>query len=427
MASRKRRMVDETPKPNGTKAHGLGLPSASANPIASLASTENVFARGEGGDASSPGLDPVRAGVCLQKVQDLNTQFARWVRTQQEQHPSDVWLGGVSDYVSHATRLMDEFKDVVEYVKRAAAQEKTDSGAAKGDPAETSLKTRDKKSSPTETATKTKLPAQPFGSSSSLFSNFASQSSSGSASSTVTSTTMGAQAFGGFTSLFGNSQPSSYPPLFTSLSSTASLSSSSSASFFTLPLSSSTSVASGLSFPSTAKPTSPAPVVGFSFPLQAPATTTFAPIQEEEDEEAAAPSSPTKVAKAEEPGVRVLYEVDAKLFTQGGAGWNDMGQGLLSVKSYPPEAEGKTSSIRIMFRNEVGKLLLNALLYSGMKADVSKNVVTVFLASTELSGSPQPASASGGLKMYRIRMKLEAAAQEFSRVIITHAPAPSQP
>ncbi|KAJ1416080.1 Ran binding domain [Sesbania bispinosa] len=105
------------------------------------------------------------------------------------------------------------------------------------------------------------------------------------------------------------------------------------------------------------------------------------------------PSSPS-VKKSEEKGVVVVHEVKCKLYVKSTDPadkdvWKDKGMGQLSIKCKEGVSKAtKESKPTIVVRNEVGKILLNALLYPGIKTNLQKNsVVAIFHTSGNADGS----------------------------------------
>jgi len=110
-----------------------------------------------------------------------------------------------------------------------------------------------------------------------------------------------------------------------------------------------------------------------------------------DDEDLQQPSSPS-VKKTEEKGVIVVHEVKCKLYVKSTDpadkdAWKDKGTGQLSIKC----KEGVSKSTReskptVLVRNDVGRVLLNALLYPGIKTNMQKNSVVAIFHTTPDSG-----------------------------------------
>uniref|UniRef100_A0A2P2KU64 Uncharacterized protein n=1 Tax=Rhizophora mucronata TaxID=61149 RepID=A0A2P2KU64_RHIMU len=71
-----------------------------------------------------PPLDVNQAESSRQHVRALNTQFASWVQKQLKDHPDELWEDGVRDYLSHASKIMEKFSDVVNWLKANAMKER---------------------------------------------------------------------------------------------------------------------------------------------------------------------------------------------------------------------------------------------------------------------------------------------------------------
>ncbi|KAA8522338.1 hypothetical protein F0562_013301 [Nyssa sinensis] len=122
------------------------------------------------------------------------------------------------------------------------------------------------------------------------------------------------------------------------------------------------------------------------------------------------PSSPS-VKKTEEKGVIVVHEVKCKLYVKSSDpadkdAWKDKGTGQLSIKCKEGVSKGtKDSKPTILVRNDVGRVLLNALLYPGIKTNVQKNsIVAIFHTSGENDGSDNNSVVA---RTFLIRTKTE--------------------
>ncbi|CAN1186266.1 hypothetical protein LINPERHAP2_LOCUS38035 [Linum perenne] len=136
------------------------------------------------------------------------------------------------------------------------------------------------------------------------------------------------------------------------------------------------------------------------------------------------PSSPS-VKKAEEKGVVVVHEVKCKLYVKSvdpadKGTWKDKGPGQLSIKCSEGVSKGtKESNPTIIVRNDVGKVLLNALLYQGIKTNLQKNaVVAIFHVAADDSGSSDSVMA----RTFLIRTKTEDDRNKLSTAIREYAP-----
>ncbi|CAN1253603.1 hypothetical protein LINPERPRIM_LOCUS8357 [Linum perenne] len=143
----------------------------------------------------------------------------------------------------------------------------------------------------------------------------------------------------------------------------------------------------------------------------------------EDADELPKPSSPS-VKKAEEEGVVVVHEVKCKLYVKSIDGadkdtWKDKGPGKLSIKCTEGISKGtKESNPTIIVRNDVGKVLLNALLYQGIKMNLQKNaIVAIFHVAADESGSSESVAARTFLirtKTVEDRDNLAAAIREYA-------------
>ncbi|OIV92744.1 hypothetical protein TanjilG_00878 [Lupinus angustifolius] len=138
------------------------------------------------------------------------------------------------------------------------------------------------------------------------------------------------------------------------------------------------------------------------------------------------PSSPS-VKKSEEKGIVVVYEVKCKLYVKSSDpadkdAWKDKGMGQLSVKCKEGVTKAtKESKPTIIVRNEAGKILLNALLYPGIKTNLQKNsVVAIFHTSGNADGSGDNDSVVA--RTFLIRMKTEEDRNKLASTIQEYAP-----
>ncbi|KAL3818121.1 hypothetical protein ACJIZ3_004026 [Penstemon smallii] len=134
------------------------------------------------------------------------------------------------------------------------------------------------------------------------------------------------------------------------------------------------------------------------------------------------PSSPS-VKKSEEKGIHVVYEVKCKLYVKSvdpadKDAWKDKGMGQLSIKCKEGFSKGsKESKPNIVIRNDVGKVLLNALLYPGIKTNKQKNsIVAIFHTSADNDNNDSVVARTFLMKTKteEDRDKLAAAIQEYA-------------
>ncbi|CAL5356079.1 unnamed protein product [Camellia sinensis] len=249
-----------------------------------------------------PQLDMHRAELSRQHVRALNTQFASWVQTQLENHPDELWEDGVQDYLAHASNIMDQFRDVVNWLKANAVKGESFSALGCHD--------AQKKLVPESKDNQIKPFREKTG--------FA---QAGTTASFAPSWSSGV--------LFSNQTP-------------------------------------------------------FSFGSQGSALLKNDASNDEDDGDLKQPSSPS-VKKAEEKGIIVVHEVKCKLYVKSSDpadkdAWKDKGTGQLAIKCKEGVNKGtRESKPTILVRNDVGKVLLNALLYPGIKTNMQKNsIVAIF-------------------------------------------------
>ncbi|XP_076905703.1 uncharacterized protein LOC143561525 [Bidens hawaiensis] len=145
----------------------------------------------------------------------------------------------------------------------------------------------------------------------------------------------------------------------------------------------------------------------------------------EGDDEAEQSSSPS-VKKTEETGILVVHEVKCKLYikstdpTDKGS-WKDRGTGKLSIKCKEGATKGtKDSKPTVLVRNDVGRLLLNALLYSGIKTNLQKNSIVAIFHTADDNGSDNSKVVA---RTFLIRTKNEEDRDKLAAAIKEYAPA----
>ncbi|XP_024043617.1 uncharacterized protein LOC18048921 isoform X2 [Citrus clementina] len=389
-------------------------------------------------------LDMQRAESSRQHVSALNTQFASWVQTQLKNHPDELWEDGVQDYLAHASKIMEKFRDVVDWLKANTLKAGNSSAAepfAKEKKLETEIKINDVKSSQEKTFTPVTTTTSfatsgSFGllSSSSatgssgiffssaasgtsgIFSNNSASGGSGLFSSNSASGSSGlfsSNAVSGSSGLFSNNAASGSSGLFsnksTSGSSLFSSNGTSGSSLFSDNATSGSSLISNsaASWSSGAVSNSQTPVFF--------------------EDEVPQPSSPS-LKKSEEKGIIVVHEVKCKLYVKSSDPadkdtWKDRGTGQLSIKCKEGISKGtKESKPTILVRNDVGRVLLNALLYPGIKTNLQKNsIVAIFHTSGDDAGGGNNGSAAA--RTFLIRTKTEEDRNKLATAIQEYAPA----
>ncbi|KAM7257398.1 hypothetical protein ACFE04_013139 [Oxalis oulophora] len=387
-----------------------------------------------------PSLDVNRAELSRRHVTALNTQFASWVQTQLKNHPDQLWEDGLRDYLSHASNIMEKFSDVVNWLKANAAKGESPPAERKSSPEvnNNEEKTIEEKSvfAPTGTAKSFNInpsfgttsgfnvaPVSNFGPSFSTNSSFRASTtpSFGLTPSSTAAPSFGLTPVSTATTSFGLTSSSTATPTFGSTpSSNAAPSfgftpSSGSAPSFGLTPSSGATTTSGTTsvfgtVPSFGMPSNTNSNASFAASWssggvfsnnQTPAlfgNQNLAPINsnatvDEEEDEQQQPSSPS-LKKSEEKGILVVHEIKCKLYVKSSDpkdmdAWKDKGTGQLTIKCKEGVEKGtKESKPTIVVRNDVGRLLLNASLYSGIKTSKQKNsLVAIFHTSADDGGS----------------------------------------
>ncbi|RLM65014.1 uncharacterized protein C2845_PM16G16910 [Panicum miliaceum] len=293
-------------------------------------------------------LDPRRAEAASKHVRALNNQFVSWVQLQLQNHPAELWEDGIKDYLSHASEIMEKFKDVVNWLRQNQAGSKAVSSPSPQ---------KDEKTNP-PAADDSKLLVQP------------------------------------------SSDNTQKAPVMVSSSSAFQSSSSPTPNLF--------------SFPSKSQ------MPDFSGNQNASEASADA----DEDAEPEKPSSPS-VKKAEEKGIVVVHEAKCKVYVKhddATKGWKDIGVGQLSIRSKEgAEKASKESTPTIVIRNDVGKILLNALIYKGIKMNVQKNTVASIFHTSDTQ-SDESSSGAVVARTYLFRLKNEEEATKLSTAIKENAP-----
>ncbi|XP_044968484.1 uncharacterized protein LOC123428349 [Hordeum vulgare subsp. vulgare] len=373
-------------------------------------------------------LDPGRAETACKHVRALNTQFASWVQSQLQNHPDELWEDGVKDYLSHASEIMESFKDVVNWLRQNKA-----GTAAVSSP---SPANDEKTTSPATVNSKFMVQPGSDNGQKSLTTGASSLSFQNSSSPNMFSLSSQKKtaAFGGIFDIKdtpGDSSKSTFQfggnNGFSTPTNTPGDSSKSTFLFggnngFSTPTTPSIFSTPGSSF-NMPTPTlfsmNQQPIFTGSGDKKAPEASADA----DEDAEAEQPSSPS-VKKAEEKGIVVVYEAKCKVYVKhddATKGWKDIGVGQLSIRCKEgAEKASKESTPTVVIRNDVGKILLNAMIYKGIKMSVQKNTV----ASIFHTSDAQSESEGGNVvaRTYLLRLKNEEAATNLSAVIKENAP-----
>ncbi|ESQ38304.1 hypothetical protein EUTSA_v10028709mg [Eutrema salsugineum] len=351
---------------------------------------------------TSVSLDKQRAELARKHVRALNNQFVSWVQIQLKNHPDELWEDGMNNYINHASNIMEKFRDVVNWLKENKGKGENVSPESRG--AEKKL-VAEVKNSDVKPVSNNSL----FGSNNQpgLFSNNQSSNFSSSQSGSFSSQpgVLSSSPFG----LTSNSQTGSFS------SGQFGLTKSSQPSLF------SSSQAGGISNSQTSFSLSnnQNPFSSGVTPVSIPAKRDSPDDADGEDEQPQ-PSSPS-VKKTEEKGVTVVHEVKCKLYVKSNdpsdkGTWKDKGTGNLSIKCKEGVDKGtKESKPTILVRNDVGKLLLNALLYAGIKTSAQKNaLVAIFHSSEDSNENVTPRTFLIRTKTAEARDKLATAIQEYA-------------
>ncbi|KAL5727738.1 hypothetical protein ACHQM5_000897 [Ranunculus cassubicifolius] len=429
--------------------------------------------------AEQPSLDPERAETSRQHVHALNTQFASWVQSQLQNHPDELWEDGVQDYLTHASHIMDKFNDVVDWLKANAAKEveakpgivphSTANESTFGKKnidflfgtknSESTLGTNNtdsifgsknsgsifgtknnesvfgSKNSESSSRTKNSEPMSVTKNNESIFGTNSSESVFGIKNSESISGTKNSEPISGTKnseSIFGtkNSEPifgtKNSESLFGTKNGESVLGIKSNELKFQLPETNMLTPAGSASSFSSAWSS------GAQFKIQTPTlfgSQNSTPINRDpsedadNDDEVEKPSSPS-VKKSEEKGIVVVHEVKCKLYIKSTDPadkdtWKDKGVGQLSIKCKEGITKAtKDSKPTVMVRNDVGRLLLNALIYPGIKTTLTKNAIVVILhSSDEATGNDSVAA-----RTYLIRTKSEEERDKLVTAIQEYAP-----
>lgn len=438
----------------GTKRRSVSLSSnADDNPFQSKKAiaesplsgqAASVSPSSEVETAATPPLD--RRKAARQHVKALNTEFARWVQSQLRDHPDELWEDGVRDYLAQASDIQEKFTDVVNWLKAKSGSE--------GSMSILGIQSMEKKNSPQTNSKELKsvpgtcmfgmpsanaglTPSSNTGASSTQASIFSSTASS------APSWSFGLSASTQALSQSANTAPT------TSWSSGVSFDTKSVSSINTFSFSTSSnfgvpsnnqavSVASTASFMSSTSSgifsNSQTPLFGASKTDSQPsfmfgnqkstALNDSAKEDVDEDNEPDQPSSPS-VKRSEEKGIAVVHETKCKLYIKSTdpadkEPWKDKGAGKLFIKCEEGAGKGtKESKPRILVRNDVGKIMLNASLYPGIKTNLQKNAIVSILHTADDNEDSGKAVA----RTFLIRVKNEDERNKLADTIREHAPA----
>ncbi|CAH8358595.1 unnamed protein product [Eruca vesicaria subsp. sativa] len=384
------------------------------------------------GSLLSASLDKQRAELARKHVRALNNQFVSWVQIQLKNHPDELWEDGMNDYISHASNILEKFKDVVNWLKENKGKAESASPESRGPEKKPVAEVKNSDAKPVSNNSLFTSNNQPGLFSNNQSSSFSSSGSFSSQPEVFSSSPFGLASnsqTGSFSSgqfgLASNSQTGSFSSGQFGLASNSQTGSFSSSQFglakSSPPSLFSSSQTGGISNsqPSFSFSNNQNPFSSGVTPVSIPAKRD-SPDDAEAEDEPPQPSSPS-VKKTEEKGVTVVHEVKCKLYvkandpTDKGA-WKDKGTGNLYIKCKEGVDKGtKESKPTILVRNDVGKLLLNALLYTGIKTSAQKNaLVAIFHSSEDSNENVTPRTFLIRTKTAEARDKLATAIQEYA-------------
>ncbi|XP_020084101.1 uncharacterized protein LOC109707332 isoform X5 [Ananas comosus] len=375
-----------------------------------------------------------------------------WVQSQLQNHPDELWEDGVKDYLSHASHIMEKFKDVVDWLRQNAAKSGIPSVSG-------SHRDQNNVVTPSESNRVTfrpdvnnglpKLTTPPSFSASQntdsqklvLFSSSQTPASIGSASdqnkfpklttpasfsalqktdlqkSVLFSTSQTLASAG---SLSDQKVEDKKPPLRLDVNN--GFARQAIPTIFSFSSMQSSSSQSSVQFSDSQAPLFPGSQNSTAF------SNAEASVDADEETDMEQPSSPS-VKKTEEKGVYVVHEAKCKVYVKPDnpteKGWKDMGLGHLSIKCKEDVKKAtRESKPTILIRNDVGKALLNALLYPGIKMNIQKNTIASIF-HTSGGGQPsegEPGNATVVARTYLLRLKNEEETTKLAAAIKDNAP-----
>ncbi|XP_039818178.1 nucleoporin NUP2-like isoform X2 [Panicum virgatum] len=400
-------------------------------------------------------LDPRRAEAASKHVRALNNQFASWVQLQLQNHPAELWEDGIKDYLSHASEIMEKFKDVVNWLRQNQAGSKAVSSPSPQKDGKTNPLAADDSKLLGQPSSDNAQKAPVMASSSSAFQNSSSPTPTlfsipskpqtpdfsgmfGDKKNTSGDSSKPAFQFGGNNVIFGDkkntSGDSSKPPFQFGANNgifgdKKNMPGESSKPPFQFDVNNGFSASNAPSLFSNSaaqifSSQSPPLFSNQQSVLSGNQNASEASADADEDAEPEKPSSPS-VKKAEEKGIVVVHEAKCKVYVKhddATKGWKDIGVGQLSIRSKEgAEKASKESTPTIVIRNDVGKILLNALIYKGIKMNVQKNTVASIFHTSDAQ-SDESSSGAVVARTYLFRLKNEDEATKLSTAIKESAP-----
>ncbi|XP_021754153.1 putative protein TPRXL isoform X1 [Chenopodium quinoa] len=431
----------------GTKRRNVSLSSnADENPFQSKKTIASPSSGVE--TAATPPLD--RRKVARQHVRALNTEFASWVQSQLRDHPDELWEDGVRDYLTQGSDILEKFADVVNWLKSNTGSEGssvpilgTHSNEKKNTPHANNKELNFGPklfnfgmsnanagliSSSNSGVSSTQASVLNTTSSSSPSWNLGLSASSQALSQSVSTAPTTSWSSGVSTD---NKSVSPVKTVSFSTSPNFGVSSNNQAPSSTTTTSFMGSTSSGIFSNSQTPPfgawnagNSSNSQTSFFGNLKPAASNDTAKEDAHEDNEPEQPSSPS-VKKAEEKGITVVHETKCKLYVKSTdpadkEPWKDKGTGQLSIKCVEGASKGtKESKPIVLVRNDVGRIMLNASIYPGIKTSMQKNaIVTIFHTSEDSEGECKVTP-----RTFLIRVKNEVERNKLADTIREHAPA----
>nr|XP_043633463.1 uncharacterized protein LOC122604651 [Erigeron canadensis] len=409
-------------------------------------------------------LDMRRAESSRQHVRALNNQFASWVQSQLQDHPDELWEDGVRDYLTHASNILDKFSDVVNWIKVNSAksdnlfeqganaaskklvtehkdgtnvsfQEKT-LNSAKNDnvfehAAPKKLVTENKNNADGFFQDKTLNP--PSSQSTHMFStpvftpshtaqnNFVANDKENTKVSFQEKTLNSTKS----DNLVGHGAPATQATPVTENKEKPNVffqqKTANAPSFQTTPMFATSGFTPSWNTGSLFNNQAPISFGGQSSISVKPDAANDA----DGDDDIEQPSSPS-LKKTKEAGIIVVHEVKCKLYVKSTDpadkdAWKDKGTGQLSIKCKEGVSKGtKDSKPTVLMRNDVGRLLLNALLYPGIKTNLQKNSIVAIFHTTDDNGSENGKVVA---RTFLIRTKSQEDRDKLAAAIQEYAPA----
>ncbi|ONK73339.1 uncharacterized protein A4U43_C04F29920 [Asparagus officinalis] len=126
-----------------------------------------------------------------------------------------------------------------------------------------------------------------------------------------------------------------------------------------------------------------------------------------------------------EDGAKDYLSHASNILPDNSAAWKDIGVGQLSIKCQEgADKAAKESKPTIMIRNDAGRILLNALIYPGIKMNIKKNTIATIFHTSD--GGPNDGVEAGKsnvvTRTYLLRLKTEDETTKLAAAIQDYAP-----